>query len=149
FSYFVQFVSASAAAAASDPATAKNIEVMRDFARRELSGKPRRIHLRFFVSPVEITGDGAVEAVKLERNKLEIDASGYQNAVGTGEYETLPVGMVLRSVGYRGVALPGVPFDPRRGVIPNRGGRVLEEAGSDAWSGASTSPAGSNAARAA
>ncbi len=119
---------ASEAQAATDAPTAKNIEIMRDFAQRELTGKPRRVHLRFFVSPVEIIGDERVEAVKLERNRLDVDASGYQNAVGTGAYETLPVGMVLRSVGYRGVALPGVPFDQRRGVIPNKGGRVLQEA---------------------
>ncbi|MCD0166273.1 FAD-dependent oxidoreductase, partial [Deinococcus sp. 12RED42] len=109
-------------AAVTDNVKKKNIEVLRDFAAREREGKPRRVHLRFLVSPTEIIDDGTghVGGLKVERNRL--DESG--NAVGTGEYEVLPVQMVLRSVGYRGVALPGVPFDERRGVIPNEEGRV-------------------------
>lgn len=109
-------------AAVTDNVKKKNIEVLRDFAAREREGKPRRVHLRFLVSPTEIIDDGTghVGGLKVERNRL--DDNG--NAVGTGEYEVLPVQMVLRSVGYRGVALPGVPFDERRGVIPNEEGRV-------------------------
>ncbi|WP_233218549.1 FAD-dependent oxidoreductase [Deinococcus arcticus] len=109
-------------AAITDNTKKKNVEVLRDFAAREAEGKPRRVHLRFLVSPVEILddGQGRVGGLKVERNRL--DEQG--NAVGTGEYEVLPVQMVLRSVGYRGVALRGVPFDERRGVIPNADGRV-------------------------
>ncbi|MCP2013645.1 ferredoxin--NADP+ reductase [Deinococcus sp. HSC-46F16] len=105
-----------------DNTVKKNLEVLRDFAVRTPEGKERRIHLRFLVSPVEILDDGTghVGGLKVERNVL--DESG--GAVGTGEYEVLPVQMVLRSVGYKGVALPGVPFDERRGVIPNVEGRV-------------------------
>jgi ferredoxin--NADP+ reductase len=33
---------------------------------------------------------------------------------------------VLRSIGYLGVAIPEVPFDARRGVVPNVAGRVLD-----------------------
>ncbi|ACO46173.1 FAD-dependent oxidoreductase [Deinococcus deserti] len=109
-------------AAITDNVKKKNVEVLRDFAGRTSEGKPRRVHLRFLVSPIEILDDGQgnVAGLKVERNRL--DEQG--NAVGTGEYETLPVQMVLRSVGYRGVALPEVPFDERRGVIPNTEGRV-------------------------
>lgn len=109
-------------AAISDNVKKKNVEVLREFAAREPAAKRRRVHLRFLVSPVEILDDGHghVGGLKVERNRL--DEQG--NAVGTGEFETLPVQMVLRSVGYRGVALPGVPFDERRGVIPNIEGRV-------------------------
>ncbi|WP_221090656.1 FAD-dependent oxidoreductase [Deinococcus aquaedulcis] len=109
-------------AAITDNTKKKNVEVLRDFAAREAEGKPRRVHLRFLVSPVEILddGQGRVGGLKVERNRL--DEGG--NAVGTGEYEVLPVQMVLRSVGYRGVALSGVPFDEKRGVIPNTEGRV-------------------------
>ncbi|MBZ9712848.1 FAD-dependent oxidoreductase [Deinococcus multiflagellatus] len=109
-------------AAITDNTKKKNVEVLRDFAAREPEGKPRRVHLRFLVSPVEILddGQGRVGGLKVERNRL--DEGG--NAVGTGEYEVLPVQMVLRSVGYRGVALSGVPFDEKRGVIPNTEGRV-------------------------
>ncbi|MER3556047.1 MAG: NADP oxidoreductase [Meiothermus sp.] len=111
----------SAASIAGDPPMLKNQEILREFAAKPLQGKPRRVHLRFLVSPVEILGTDKVEGIRLERNRLDDNL----NAVGTGEFEELRVGMVLRSVGYKGVALPGVPFDPKRGVIPNLGGRVL------------------------
>lgn len=112
----------AAEAAITDNIVKKNLEVLRDFAVRTPEGKDRRIHLRFLVSPTEILddGEGNVAGLKIERNTL--DDQG--NAVGTGEFEVLPVQMVLRSVGYKGVELPGVPFDARRGVIPNDGGRV-------------------------
>ena len=104
----------------------KNVEVLTAFAEQPLSGKPRRVHIKFLSSPTEILGEDRVEAIVLEKNRLEPTDSGYINAVGTGETKTLPVQMVLRSVGYRGVALPGVPFDERRGVIPNKDGAVLD-----------------------
>jgi|UniRef100_A0A7C3DGD1 ferredoxin--NADP+ reductase len=113
----------SAASIAHDPAMLKNLEVLREFAARPLSGKPRRIHIRFFVSPVAILGEGRVQKIRLEKNRLDENL----NAVGTGQFEELEVGMVLRSVGYKGVPLPEVPFDSRKGVIPNQGGRVLRE----------------------
>ena len=107
----------------------KNVEVLQAFSEQTSSGKPRRVHIKFLVSPTEIVGKKKVEAIKLEKNQLEPTASGYINAVGTGEIETLPVQMVLRSVGYRGVALPDVPFDERRGIIPNEDGAVLDAPG--------------------
>lgn len=114
-------------AAITDNVKKKNVEVLRDFAARSRAGKERRVHLRFLVSPVEILddGQGQVAGLRIEKNRL--DEQG--NAVGTGTYETLPVQMVLRSVGYRGVALPDVPFDERRGVIPNEEGRVQGRTG--------------------
>jgi ferredoxin--NADP+ reductase len=90
---------------------------------REPEGKARRIVLRFLVSPVAILGEERVEAVEIVRNEL-VEENGRIVARPTGEIETIPCGLVLRSVGYQGVALPGVPFDERRGVIPNTGGRV-------------------------
>jgi ferredoxin--NADP+ reductase len=115
-------VDEAAETAITDNTVKKNLEVLRDFAVRTPEGKDRRIHLRFLVSPVEIVDDGHgnVGGLKIERNTL--DEGG--NAVGTGEFEVLPVQLVLRSVGYKGVELPGVPFDARRGVIPNTEGRV-------------------------
>ncbi|GGJ82277.1 FAD-dependent oxidoreductase [Deinococcus aquiradiocola] len=112
---------------AADSTVKKNLDVLRDFAARSSEGKERRLHLRFLVSPVEIIddGNGHVGGLKIERNRLD----GQGNAVGTGEYEVLPVQMVLRSVGYRGVQVPGVPFDERRGVIPNTLGRVTDRTG--------------------
>ena len=119
---------ASEASLADDRMVAKNVEVLRDFAGRAQSGKPRRVHIKFLSSPVEVLGDTKVEGLRVEKNELR-DRDGWLEAVGTGETEVLPVGLVLRSVGYKGVALPGVPFDPKRGVIPNDAGRVTESVG--------------------
>jgi ferredoxin--NADP+ reductase len=117
---------ASAAALETDRARARrNVDILRGFASRSETGKPKRLVLRFCVSPVQILGEGRVEAVEVVRNVLVADESGAIRAEPTGELELIPCGLVLRSVGYRGVPLPGVPFHERRGVIPNDGGRVL------------------------
>ena len=121
----IELDAASAAEVASQQALQRNLEILRDFAGRRPTGKPRRLHLRFLTSPVEIVGTNAVEALVIERNRL--DERGH--AVGTGELERIPMQMVLRAVGYRGRALPGVPFDSRAHVIPNAAGRVLDESG--------------------
>ncbi|MBM3275985.1 MAG: FAD/NAD(P)-binding protein [Candidatus Sericytochromatia bacterium] len=115
-----------------DPQNKKNVDYVVEHARRGEGTLARKVRLRFCVSPVEVLGqDGRVVALKLERNKLTADASGNVKASGTGEYETIPVGLVFRSVGYRGIPIPGVPFDDRAGKIPNAEGRVLNQAGGD------------------
>jgi ferredoxin/flavodoxin---NADP+ reductase len=117
---------ASEAMLAEERSTARrNIDLLGEYSQRAPEGKPRRLVLRFLVSPVAIRGEGRVEAVEVVRNVLVADESGQLRAVATEERETIPCGIVLRSVGYRGVALPGVPFDESRGVIPNADGRVL------------------------
>ena len=108
----------------------RNFELLRGFAAREPTGKPRVVRLRFRVSPVALVGDDRVEAVEIAHNSLEPDGSGSVRAVATDERETIPAGIVFRSVGYHGVPIPDVPFDPKRGTIPNAGGRVLDESGS-------------------
>ncbi len=121
-----------ASAAELESATAlvrRNVDVLRDFAARKPEGKPRAIRLRFGVSPVAILGQGRVEAVEVVHNRLEADSSGRVRAVPTGELEVVPAGVVFRSVGYHGVALPGTPFDERSGTMPNAGGRILDEHG--------------------
>jgi ferredoxin--NADP+ reductase len=121
---------ASEAALAEDRSIARrNVDLLREYAAREPEGKPRKLSLRFCVSPAAILGDGKVEAVEVVRNVLVADESGELRAVPTEERETIPCGIVLRSVGYRGIAIPGVPFDEGRGVIPNAEGRVLGENG--------------------
>ena len=107
----------------------RNMDILREFALRSPTGKPRSVRLRFRVSPVAILGDERVEAVEIVRNRLEPGGSGSVRSVPTEERETIPCGIVFRSVGYRGVALPGVPFDDRTATIPNIGGRALDEAG--------------------
>ena len=120
---------ASEAALEGDTNAERNLEVLREYAAREPSGKPKRLVLRFLTSPVAILGDDRVEAVEVVRNRLEPDERGRLAAVPTDERETIPAGLVLRSVGYRGVAVPGVPFDEGRGTIRNDRGRVLDESG--------------------
>ena len=101
----------------------RNYELLEEFAARPAAGRPRRIVLRFLVSPVSILGSDRVEAVEVVRNEL-VEENGRIVARPTGETEVIPAGLVLRSVGYQGVALQGVPFDERTGTIPNREGRV-------------------------
>jgi ferredoxin--NADP+ reductase len=101
----------------------RNYELLEEYAAREPEGKPRRIALRFLVSPVAILGEDKVEGVEIVRNEL-VEEDGRIVARPTGETEVIPAGLVLRSVGYKGVALPGVPFDERKGTIPNDRGRV-------------------------
>jgi ferredoxin--NADP+ reductase len=107
----------------------RNMEILRAFAARAPERKPRTVRLRFRVSPLAILGDERVEAIEVQRNRLEADASGRVRAVGTDEREVIPCGIVFRSVGYQGVALPGAPFDESAGTMPNVGGRVLDELG--------------------
>lgn len=112
-------------AAITDNTTKKNLEVLRNFASRESIDKPRRVHLRFLTSPIEVLAEnGQVSGLKVERNRLE---NG--RAIGTGESEILPVQMLLRSVGYLGQPLPEVPFDEQRAVIANQDGRVSQRTG--------------------
>jgi len=103
----------------------KNMEILRDFANRTLIMSRRRYHILFYRSPIEIQGEGHVERVILEKNRLEGEPFQLR-AVGTGETEVLPCGLIFRSVGYRGVPIPGLPFDERNGVCPNQGGRVAD-----------------------
>ncbi len=108
----------------------RKLEILREFAARPGSGKARKLVLRFLVSPVELCGDdrGRLRAIKLVRNRLVEDGRGGLRAEPTGETEEIEAGLVFRSVGYRGVPLEDLPFDDRRGVVPNRAGRVLDPA---------------------
>jgi ferredoxin/flavodoxin---NADP+ reductase len=98
----------------------RNLAVLQEFAAREPAGRPRRVVFRFFESPVAIVGEERVEAIELVRNELDAN----ERAVTTDRRETLACGLVFRSVGYRGVELPGVVFEAGSGTIPNDGGRV-------------------------
>jgi ferredoxin/flavodoxin---NADP+ reductase len=110
------------------PTVRRNLALLREYAARPLTGKSHRIELRFARSPIEILGkgeDGRVTGVRVSVNRVEAG-----RAVPTGDEEIIPCGLVIRAVGYRGRRLPGVPFDERRGLIRNDGGRVCEEGGS-------------------
>jgi ferredoxin--NADP+ reductase len=105
----------------------RNVELLREFAARgSRADARRRVQLRFLRSPVEIRGAGRVEAVDIRGNEIVRDDDGRLRAQSVdGEVETIECGLVLRSVGYRAVPLPDVPFDERHYVLPNERGRVL------------------------
>ncbi len=95
--------------------------IIENYAIRDPKGAPHKLHIHFFESPVELLGeDGRVTAIRTERTKLD----GNGGVVGTGKFTDWPVGAVYRAVGYRSDAVPEVPFDEAKAVIPNEGGRV-------------------------
>lgn len=98
-----------------------NVDVLRSWSERKAADRPRRLEVRFWLRPVEILGVSRVEGVRLERTRLE---NG--RVVGTGDFETIPADMVMRSVGYQSVALPGVPFDPGSMTVPNVAGKAAD-----------------------
>jgi ferredoxin/flavodoxin---NADP+ reductase len=105
----------------------RNVTLLREFAARPpRADARRRIVLRFLRSPLEIRGDGAVEAIDVHRNEIvRTDGGALRAQAVEGDVETIECGLVLRSVGYQAVPLPDVPFDERRFVLPNECGRVL------------------------
>ncbi|MGO1974467.1 MAG: FAD-dependent oxidoreductase [Propionibacteriaceae bacterium] len=107
---------------AQDRVAARNVAVLREWAERAPTDAPRRIHLHFWTRPVAIEGDDRVRAVRLERTTL-LDGG----VVSAGGETTLDAQLVVRSVGYKGVALPGLPFDPATGRVPHAEGRVRRD----------------------
>ena len=113
-------------------AARRNFEYLKERASPVSLSRRRRVRLRFFTSPVEVLAKrGRVGSVRMERNRLVWDEQGHSRCVGTGVFESLEVGLVFRSVGYRGVPIPDLPFDERKGLIPNAAGRVLRPAGDE------------------
>jgi ferredoxin--NADP+ reductase len=114
---------------AQDRSTAKKVSIIQSYATRPRGDKSRLLVLRFLVSPVELIGNeaGEVAAMALVKNRLQATPMGTLQPKATDQRETLPVGLVFRSVGYRGVPVPGVPFNDDWGVILNEKGRVLDQ----------------------
>jgi ferredoxin--NADP+ reductase len=106
----------------------KNVEILRSYAEREPTGQRKRIVLRFLLSPVALNadGNGRLASVEFAANELVAGADGALRAQATDQRETIDAGLLFRAVGYRGVPLPGVPFDERRAVIANVDGRVVD-----------------------
>jgi ferredoxin--NADP+ reductase len=109
-------------------AAKKNFEILREFAARPRTARHRQIYFRFLLSPVEILGREHVEGVVLERNRLS-GGPNQQSARGTGERLEMAAGLIFRSIGYKGTAIAGVPFDARQGVFPSQEGRIVEPGG--------------------
>ncbi len=102
----------------------QNIRVLRKYVDEPPQESKRRIVFRFCTSPIELHGEDRVESIVLGRNELVRDPNGRVVAKDTGEREELPVQLVVRAVGYRGVPAPGLPFDERSGTIPHTDGRI-------------------------
>ncbi|WNM26978.1 FAD-dependent oxidoreductase [Demequina capsici] len=120
------FDEASMEAAETNKQTKQVVKTLTDWTLREPKGYDHRIHLHLLQEPHEILGeDGKVAGIRMERTALQGDGS----VKGTGEFLDYPVQAVYRAVGYWGTEIDGVPFDDRRGVIRNEGGRVLDESG--------------------
>ena len=115
-----------------DATARKNVELLRAYAAAGPKHASHRVILRFLRSPVEILGDGTdgqVTGIRVVKNRIEPSEQGSFRAVPTGEEEVIECGLVLRSIGYRGRPVDDIPFDHRRGLIRNDGGRVVDEDG--------------------
>jgi len=114
-----------------DKTRRRNVEIIQDYAARPKTGKPITVRFRFLASPVELLGDehGHVRAVRIETNAIVARDDGSLAAGGTGTFEELPAQLVFRSIGYTGEPVGDIPFDERRGLISNDGGRVTDADG--------------------
>jgi ferredoxin--NADP+ reductase len=97
--------------------------IFRKWRDEPQTGASRRLHLHFYARPIEVVGTERVEGFRYERTRPD----GQGGVVGTGEFREVPVQAVYRAVGYFGSPLDGIPFDEKRGVIPNREGQVLDD----------------------
>ena len=119
-------LSKASLAANGDRSTERNVEILTRYSEQPAQNKKRRIIFRFLVSPTEIIGTDHVKAIKIVHNDLYKTEDGSLRPRPNGREEVIPVGLVFRSIGYKGIPLPGVPFDERAGVFPNRQGRVID-----------------------
>ncbi|MCW2702344.1 MAG: fprA [Blastococcus sp.] len=109
--------------ATTDRNVSRNLAVLRGWVDHESEPDRTRLRLRFFARPVRLFGEDRVTGVEVERTAVDGDG----RAVGTGEMEVLPADLVVRSVGYFGTPLPGLPVDERSGTVPHVAGRVLRD----------------------
>ncbi len=107
-----------------NPVSAKNVETFKSWGTRGAPTKSKRCHFHFFRSPTALKGAGRLEKIVLEKNRLDGDPFN-QSARGTGEALEMDCGLLFRSIGYRGLPLAGLPFDDKKGVFPNRDGRII------------------------
>ncbi|CAM3610566.1 FAD-dependent oxidoreductase [Smaragdicoccus niigatensis] len=108
------------------PSPELKVQLAYEYSQRAASPDHRRIVFRYLASPVEVLGADRVEGVRIVKNELVADGAGF-SAKPTGETETIEGSLVIRSIGYRGAPISGLPFDERRGIVPNHEGRVLHD----------------------
>ncbi len=118
-----------------DRTAEKNMQTLQEFEQNPVPDKKKRIHMRFLVSPTRILGEQSVEGVELVHNELYQAPDGSLRPRPTDKTETLPIGLIFRSIGYKGIGIPGVPFDDRKGTIPNAQGRIIDPASTQTVTG--------------
>lgn len=122
--------SEAALEASGDKNARKNVDFIQEYAARPIEGKSRLLTIRFLVSPTEVLGeDGKVTAIKVIKNELVKSDDGSIRPKATDQEEVIPVGLVFRSVGYKGQPLPDIPYHESWGTILNEAGRVVDENG--------------------
>lgn len=114
----------------------RNAKLIEEISHKSPEGKPKRMTCRFCVSPIELIGkNGKLSAVRLQHAILEPDEKGVPRPKAIDKYETLECELIFKAIGYRGIPIQGVPFDQKRGTIPNTDGRVLDAAGGKVQTG--------------
>ena len=121
----IEYDEGSLEAMRSDNQTRLVVRELEKYALREPGERPRRLHLHFFHSPVEVLGVDSVTGLRTERTELD----GTGNVRGTGRFHDWDVQAVYRAVGYLSSELADLPFDHATGTIPHDKGRVLDVAG--------------------
>ncbi|MFL2651158.1 MAG: FAD-dependent oxidoreductase [Anaerolineales bacterium] len=113
---------------AGDKITVRKVEIIQNFAERKYNNKAKVIRMRFLTSPIEMYNNGAdkVSGMRLVKNEIYRDEKGSLKARPTDVYEDIDTGLVFRSVGYLGSAVPGIPFDSKSGIICNSQGRIFD-----------------------
>ena len=114
---------------AQDPTARRNYTLLCEHAKKPLKQAGRKVYFHFWKLPAQLTGSTSVEQIRFECGRPAPDPSGWVGVEGLGVYESLPVQQVFRSIGYFGAPVADVPFDEKRGVIPNQEGRVLDAHG--------------------
>lgn len=112
---------------------ARRVRDLADADAVVLEGDRKQITLRYFLAPEEILGSSRVSGIKVRRTLTDRHASGVGTMRVTGDELTLDAGLVIRSVGFHGRAIPGLPFDPQSGTVPNEEGRVASGSASGAY----------------
>ena len=110
-----------------DKTTVRKVEIIQNFAKRKYNSQSKVIRMRFLTSPIEMfnNGDNKVSGLRLVKNEIYRTEQGSLKSLPTNVYEDLDTGLVFRSVGYVGSAVPGIPFDAKSGIICNSEGRIF------------------------
>ncbi|MBM4062036.1 MAG: NADP oxidoreductase [Planctomycetes bacterium] len=108
----------------------RNVKFLQERAAAGPTGRSKRLRCRFLLAPASLCGEaGRLRAVRAQRMELAADADGTPRPKPRDQFEELPADLVFAAIGYRGVPLPGVPFEPKKGIVPNQDGRVLDRPG--------------------